>query len=489
MANINTNDIPKKYTDGMTKKFTARMYDCEDYIYNIEDGVGSFEENRRAIVEYLSSCDCGMSLGLELRRYICKEYATAQTDSDGNVTGYIIGLPDGRELSVGNYAVDGYDITTEDIRPYTDAFMGINAYFNSNEAGELVSDITRAEASRLLKIPESVRRDKIFKICFALHMSEEDAYLFLTKYLCERTYNYRSPDEAIAYYCFAHKEVNNYPAYLRMKTEYERRAAVTPITDEERKGFTLYAERAFKSSIVTEEELYDFLLSNRANFNKFSQTAFAEYTKLYEKIKKKPICRVTHGDTYLEPFDPAKGKRYDEYVEDMNDFFEYRQPENPEQMAKAMLTFIPRISIEKKDKNGNVVTVNDFVSVKNSGDHPTNDLPNAIVSNLMVSDRINDLLKQKKAVERKDLVFMKFFLFFYEISETSDEVQSAKCYNMFIDECNDMLHRSGYSELSPLNKYENLILLSLVSDIPFEMFGMIIENSFFDYSDFEEDGE
>ena len=42
-----------------------------------------------------------------------------------------------------------------------------------------------------------------------------------------------------------------------------------------------------------------------------------------------------------------------------------------------------------------------------------------------------------------------------------------------------MLVRCGMSKLYPANRFENLILISLVSSNPFEMFEDIIEASFF----------
>ena len=45
---------------------------------------------------------------------------------------------------------------------------------------------------------------------------------------------------------------------------------------------------------------------------------------------------------------------------------------NPEQVAKAVLDFIPR-----ENRGGG----DDFVSIANSGPDATNDLPNAVISN------------------------------------------------------------------------------------------------------------
>ena len=59
------------------------------------------------------------------------------------------------------------------------------------------------------------------------------------------------------------------------------------------------------------------------------------------------------------------------------------------------------------------------------------------------------------------------------------EEYSAEDYFVFLEECNDLLVRCGMSRLYPGNRFENLILLSLLASNPFEMFENIIEYSFF----------
>ena len=439
-----------------TEQVEARMHGYEDYIYNIDSGEGTFEENRSKIVEFLKSQDCGMGLGRGLRHYMCKKYATPVKDDDGEITGFMFELSDGRKIAVANYIVDGYDVTSDEVAEYTAIFMDINARYNSDETGALVSAIDKAEARRLLKVTESARRNKLFKICFALHLDNDEAHDFLTRYMCERDYNYRSPEEAIAFYCFSTPEANSYASYMRILAAYNEKDAVTPVTDEAMQDYSQFAATVFEREIDSEDELISFLLEHRSNFKEHSQTAKREYTRMYEAIKRK------------------------------------LKLENPEQVARALLDFIPR-----ETKNG----VGEFVSVNNNGADATNDLPNCIISNLMVSDRIHDLLTGKKAVDRKDLVFMKFFLTSLDVNEVLDDGKfwegkykgqynaSAACglfFNRFVKECDHALTVSGFSPISPLNKYENLILISLASDRPFEIFAEIIENSFFEFENNED---
>ena len=106
----------------------------------------------------------------------------------------------------------------------------------------------------------------------------------------------------------------------------------------------------------------------------------------------------------------------------------------------------------------------------------TTELPKRITMNLPVSDRLWDLIRREKPVDRKDIVFMKFYVFSLYLQEKDE--YSAEDYFIFLDECNDLLVRCGMSRLYPGNRFENLIMLSLLASNPFEMFENIIEFSF-----------
>ena len=152
-----------------------------------------------------------------------------------------------------------------------------------------------------------------------------------------------------------------------------------------------------------------------------------------------------------------------------------------------MLEFVPRATY-KREKDDKTIYSNDFIPVSNgeagqkSKKKQTTTLPKEITMNMLVSDRLEDLRKGKKPVTRKDLVFMKFYVFTRDLDKKKRYSQDD--YLDFIDECNAMLMRCGMSRLYPANRFENLILLSLLSSKPFDMFGNIIEYSFFNEPEF-----
>jgi hypothetical protein len=443
--------MKNSFQDGITEKFEMKM---EDYGVLVEEfKMKNLKKTTKEIIDYLNDIRCTVTPGLALRRYLCHKFGR-KTD-----TGYKFTLSEDRVVSVGDYTDDSYDIQKDELGEYTKIFTYYNAKYNRLEDGYILSNINEAEARRLLKVTTSFSRQKMFEISFALHMDSDDMFKFLTDYLAEPTYNYRDPKEIIAYYCHTHDEVNNYIDYLRIVKEYENRSESIVDKGSAINNYTEFARFWTQNNIETEEDLYAFLLNNRANFNGYSQTAYNEFMALYNKVKE--IINFSNND----------------------------------QLAKTML-YIPRATVKKFKKDGSYEPVNDFVSITNteSARKPqTTLLPKNITENLPLRGRLDDLVSRKKPVERKDLVLFKFYLFYLEMKGLEESTENfkftSKHSNMFINECNNMLVRCGMSRLYPANRFDNLILLSLYADNPYEFFDIIIENSFIYEADYVEVGQ
>ena len=67
---------------------------------------------------------------------------------------------------------------------------------------------------------------------------------------------------------------------------------------------------------------------------------------------------------------------------------------------------------------------------------------------------------------------------FYADNPNGEFKYSATHAMNFLDECDNMLSRCGMAKLYAANRFDNLVLISLVSSKPYEMFEQIIENSF-----------
>lgn len=468
------------FNDGFTDRLISKMSDFEEMIYDIEDGISSLSENEEAIIEYLKDIRCSMPMGLALRRYLCSKFSDGYTEYAENV---VFTLDDGRKITVRNYTSDDYDILEDDVKEYTDICVYLNEKYNANTEGVVVLDITKAEFRRLIRSTTVCLRSKMFLLSFALHMNAEEVTKFLTDVLAEQSYNYRDPDEIIAYFCHTHEDVNNYSEFLRIKEEYVKRSFVPNPDNVERENYTWYAKIITTVQVSDEQDLYRFLQSNSANFDGYSKTVYNEFMMLYNAALEKTEIQTLSNDEYLAYSEATTAEQLKEREDRINKAIGMQKVMNTEQLARRMLQCIPRATTEKIKSDGKKVVTNDFIPISNgegrqkSKKVQTTTLPKEITMNLLMKDRLDDLIRQIKPVDRKDLVFLKFYLLSLDL-QRKDEY-SVLDYRVFMDECNEMLVRCGMSKLYPANRFENLILISLVSSNPFEMFEDIIEASFF----------
>lgn len=428
----------------------TQLAEWENAIYDIEERIEALSDNVPALVEYLKTQQYSMTLGLGLRRNLCDRFATEQDNT------ILLRFPDGRERTVKNYKADGYNILTDDIKTYADLCIALNWAYNGDS---LAGAFPRAEFNRLLRATSNCTRQKLFLLSFALHMDTEQTSWFLQTVLGEQTYNPRKAEEIITFYCRSHEQANHYKEYCALLRRYRDEIEILPHTAQQQEQYTIYARFRMQSAMNNEDELMNFLESNRINFYGFSNTAYKEFMRLYE------IARggVIHAPEDCEVFS-VRQKAY----------------QNTEQLAKDMISFVPRYTHEY-ERDGKKIVENEYISIYNgengqkSKKIQTTTLPKGITRKLMVRDRLDDLISKKIPIERKDLVFMKFFVF-YRIAEK--EAYTARDYSTFMEECNAMLSRCGMAHLYPGNRFENLIMLSMVAENPFEMFENIIDATF-----------
>lgn len=473
------------YNDNYTKILDAKMNDWGlERIYEIEDNIEKLEENEEEIIKYLNNIRYSLPLGIALRRYICTKFGIKTKD------GYKVTMFNGKTCVLKDFQSDDYDLQNDDIKEYIEIFQSINEKYNTDNNGKLSLEIPKPEIRRLLRSTTYCLRSKMFLLSFALHMNNKELEKFLTDVLAEQTYNYRDPEEIIALFCQSDENINSYPDYLRIKAKFSEAVKESSIKNNSQKeNYTAFARVSFENEIKTEEELIEFLVSNIPNFAGYSQTAYNEFMILYHKALKKTKIQMLSNDEYLIGDDASTPEKQAQQKERIDRAIGLQNVENSEQLAKAMMYFYPRAN-SKRNKDGKDIISNDFISISNgetgqkSKKVQTTTLPKEITMNMLVSDRLDDLRKQIKPVTRKDLVFMRFYVFSLDLIDKGSYLQSD--YRDFIDECNSMLVRCGMSRLYPANRFENLILLSLLSSNPFEMFENIIEYSFINEPEFEE---
>lgn len=460
----------KNMQDGYTNILTGKINDWGlDKIYEMEDDIYGLENRVPEIIDYLKDIHFSMPLGLALRRYICEQYSNG---FDEERQCYSFTLPE-KVIFTKDYTHEDYDIENDDITEYIEIFNYINAKFNTDANGNLTIDIPKAEIRRQLRATTGCIRKKMFDLSFALHMDSEYTSKFLTDVLAEQTYNYREPKEIIALFCQSNEDFNSYQKYVELCQLFDVKSKDIVATEDKKENYTSFARKTIIPEIKTEEMLIEFLLANITNFYMYSETAYNEFVSLYIKASSSLLPSAKKLS--------FEGKSIEERINVLKELIKNDNLINPEQLAKEMLACIPRATTERI-KNGKKIVSNDFINIYNgengqdSKKVKTTELPKRITMNLPVSDRLWDLLRREKPVDRKDLVFMKFYVFSLYLQEK--EEYSADDYFVFLDECNDLLVRCGMSRLYPGNRFENLIMLSLLASNPFEMFENIIEFSF-----------
>lgn len=446
--------MTQMYQDNYTQMLESKIHDWGlDQIYEIEDNIESLADKEEDLVAYLKDIRYSIPLGKALRRYICNKFG------ESNEGGYLVTLGNGNKYQLKDYKDENYDLQNDDINEYVEIFQSINEQYNTSADGKLLLNLKKPEIRRLLRSTTYCVRSKMFLLSFALHMKADEMKKFLTDVLAEQTYNYRDPQEIIALFCQSNDEWNSYEIFLRIKDSFQKAIELSaPSLERPMDNYTSFATACFESTIKTENDLIEFLVSNIPNFAGYSQTAYNEFMILYEKAINKSKFTNVNGGSY-----------------------DLVQVTNSEQLAKAINEFFPRATFSRI-KDDKMIYSNDFISISNgeagqkSKKVQTTSLPKEITMNMLVSDRLEDLRREKKPVTRKDLVFMKFYVFSKDLE--NKEGYTEVDHMDFIDECNAMLIRCGMSRLYPANRFENLILLSLLSSIPYEMFENILEYSF-----------
>lgn len=407
---------------------------AEEFFINNIDELYSTEN----AIEYLNDKRNTMNFSFELRRFICKKFGEKTKDNK-----YICLLKNEKEER--KTILDSYDLDNFSLKEYEDLIL---FYGKKNNV-----HISRADGRRWVKDEVSCKRHKLFQISFALEMTIEETNMFLTKILCEQGYNFRNEEEIIYYFC----RKNNI-SYDRATELIE---IVSNIEDNKKLEDKDIYTKHFKKEVEvinSEEELLDYIKKNKHNFKGFSKTAKEKFIEAL--------------NTALEL---AKLK---ENFKNMN----------KDKLEQVMLDGYPRG--EKKYGEDEKECRKEFESVKGSRIKD-------ILDNITKRDKMDAIIKDKRAVTRKDLIFLNFFnravlsngeervvhngKYGEESKYYFDLAQNNPIENMksFREEMDDILMEVSMGKLYIPNRFDNFILLSLCYDKPLEYFADLIEESFY----------
>lgn len=455
--------------DGFTNKINEKQTEWSEKVRAIAEDIRGHKDNFEAIADYLSNYHFSMPIGIALRRFLCEKYAGELNPQN---TCYTYILSDGKEVVVKDHTDEAYDIEKDDVDEYVTVFFDVVSRYNSDSEEKLGEILTRQEIRRLFKSTTDCKREKLFVLSFALHLDALETCKALNEVLGEQTYNSREPYEIIAYFCQSNEEFNSYGKYLQLCREFDEKKADCDAPAKDRsKNYTTEAGDRLAKNFDSEEELMSFLLGNLPEFHFLSETAYKEFICLYETV-----------NSYIRK-EPFRGFDYERTAEDvrMDIILKIadKQVITPESLALELLGIVIPREERVTYRKGKAIASKDFVGVSTGGGKKlkTTLMPKSVMQNLPVSDRLLDLIQRKKAVERKDLIFLKFYAHTMFVGNQFREWTAADG-TAFISECNELLARCGMTGLYPGNRFENLVHLSLVAPDPYGMFGDIIYETF-----------
>jgi len=449
-------------------------------------------ETNDEIIRFLCEVDTSLPLGYLLRRYIYKNHCVI-CEADGK---YYYTLKDGTKVALSPIYTNIVTVTDADgithseaffcdeqftipytletdLEKYVSVFLDIAIKYAStdpdaaNDASKVELPFDKTEMRRLLRVTGACTRKKMFDISFALHMNSDATTEFLTRALAEQTYNFRNPDEIIAYFCQSTEQYNSYADYLRLCAQFKSISeAADAATLTQRDDYSRICATTIRETISTENELMSFLMANRHEFTGFSKRVYDQFIRYYSSLKKLLGIHV-------------QGRPFD----------------NDEQFARELVSFTPRYTHETV-RNDRTIYSGEFmrISNKSTAKKPqTTTMAKEITENLPFRERLEDLVRKEKPVERKDLIFFFFHLFFIKLYREhqlehpdKDFVFSTSQYKTFKEQCNNMLVECGMSPLYPANKFDKFILITLFADDPLEIFDYIFANSFFNEPEYIE---
>lgn len=397
------------------------------------------KNNKNKTIEYLNEKRNTINLGFSLKRYICENFSIGFNEAEDRYL-CVIKFDDDE---IKEFSLDNFQDENCSIDEYVE-FMKILADKNGIKVSKQV-------IRNWIEDKLCIRRTFFEKLSFILEMNPESVVVFLNKSLAEKGYNFRNPKEIIYYFCHNNKlKVKKSEELIK---EYENIKNSNNDRDEFKYTDTLKNEIG---NINHENELLEYLKNNKSSWTNMSKSIQSEFTNLIEDIKK-----------LLSLLYPT---------EDINNDF----------LERFILQGMPRETKGQDTKNN---TASEFVSHKESK-------LKELLDNILKRDKIDKRLQGKAEATRKDLVFLSFIKFTLliggyeeimesdefgeEATELSEEQEKNPVQSMlYFREITDaMLLKNGMGQLYIPNRFDNLILLSLCSERPYEYFSDVIEDSF-----------
>lgn len=315
--------------------------------------------------------------------------------------------------------------------------------FHKNMVEPRVSDVTLKNwMTKAAPTSNDNGRENVFKLCFALEMSDEETAEFFLKAFLNRPYNYKKTSEAVYYFCLRNRI--NYVDAVRIITTIQnipQSQTVEKEVNTERIGYEI-------SNITNEAELIQYLAENRYSEEEQHHTSG-------ERIKSM-----------------------------LDNCFELAQKET-------QLTRGTSVTVKSVDALLDVIYDYDADSMRKNEKKTIQDseFPKCIKANWIDRQAFHNIekhLTRTEDVYRKALVLLKFYSYYADAyckarsKVTEDEIDFREYADDFEVELEMILAECGYLQLYKRNPFDWLILYCAAFPNPLSTFRDIISKYFLD---------
>lgn len=300
----------------------------------------------------------------------------------------------------------------------------------------------------------TVARENIYKLCFALKMNAYQTEEFFLKAYLDRPYNYKSLFETVCFFCLSNEGQYCYSDVSRLIAQIE---AVPPMVSSEPPEFTVMI-RGTLQSCTSEEELIEYWRHQSAGFGPARYTAKSEVNNLlkrcYAVVSERQKRKISKPSALLD------------------EIFGY-QARRTERGEKRYL-----VSIAKSD------------------------LPSGIKLNFpdpqkiwkILSDLEHETNKSTDDMIRKTIIVLNFYAFFAENNQKQRNPRkygqpSMRPFDEFTGQMNLCLERCGYVKLYWQNPFDWMFGYCAKQSSPIDALRRIIKVSYLDICDDLDDFE
>ncbi len=266
-------------------------------------------------------------------------------------------------------------------------------------------------------------RDKVYQLCFALHMTESEAKDFFLKAALERPFNFKDLRDTVYYFAF--KNGLRYPQARELLAE----AAAIPFDETANTEIVTMRIQKTVSSCSDRVSLLAYIAENRYSFELTSSAAAKKIRDLL------PLCYYFAEKEYLD----SEGKR--------------RSVKNIDDLLSVIYDYPAREKAAGQSAYSQSISKSDF--------------PDLIKKNFPQREQFKNIEAGKASYDvlRKALLILQFYYFFAHVAINGCEYPY-KIFDDFCKETDKVLQDCGFDHLYWPNPYDWLIGHCAASEDP-----------------------